>query len=344
METSIYFDPDDSKTRVNDSDQKLIDFYKEFEELVSSDDLILSKWLMRLKFDKKKILSKNLEMEDIFYTITSFFKQDIHCIYTDDNSNELIMRIRIKFANKKGEVEDTSQSLRMIENTMLDTVVIKGVADIQNAMLRCDKRGGFINESGKFEQVNEWILDTDGSNFLDVITHPAVDSSRLISNDIHETYNVLGVEAVRTLLIREILEVIDDASNVDRRHVSMLVDMMTYRGGLISIDRNGMKLTEAGPLAKCSFEEADQQLYKAAIFADYDNLEGVSGNIMLGQVPPCGTGVVDIQLDEEKFSKYLAQSRKYYNRNKIKTKLSDIPEVPKNTEEYCDDIGFDFDS
>ena len=344
LETSIYFDPDDSKTRVNDSDQKLIDFYKEFEELVSSDDLILSKWLMRLKFDKKKILSKNLEMEDIFYTITSFFKQDIHCIYTDDNSNELIMRIRIKFANKKGEVEDTSQSLRMIENTMLDTVVIKGVADIQNAMLRCDKRGGFINESGKFEQVNEWILDTDGSNFLDVITHPAVDSSRLISNDIHETYNVLGVEAVRTLLIREILEVIDDASNVDRRHVSMLVDMMTYRGGLISIDRNGMKLTEAGPLAKCSFEEADQQLYKAAIFADYDNLEGVSGNIMLGQVPPCGTGVVDIQLDEEKFSKYLAQSRKYYNRNKIKTKLSDIPEIPKNTEEYCDDIGFDFDS
>ena len=149
---------------------------------------------------------------------------------------------------------------------------------------------------------------------------------------------------MRTLLIREILEVIDDASNVDRRHVSMLVDMMTYRGGLISIDRNGMKLTEAGPLAKCSFEEADQQLYKAAIFADYDNLEGVSGNIMLGQVPPCGTGVVDIQLDEEKFSKYLAQSRKYYNRNKIKTKLSDIPEVPKNTEEYCDDIGFDFDS
>ena len=136
------------------------------------------------------------------------------------------------------------------------------------------------------------------------------------------------------------MEVIDDASNVDRRHVMMLVDMMTYRGKLISIDRNGMKLTESGPLAKCSFEEADQQLYKAAIFGDYDNMLGVSGNIMMGQAPPCGTGVVHVRLDEEKFSKYTLQAQKAQKAQKA----YNTEEAETNNDDYCDTIDFEFDA
>lgn len=344
LETTVYFDPNQEATVVEDeSDQKLIDFYKKFEDIVKPDEVPISKWLLRFKFDKKKILGKNLEMEDIFYSITSNYKQDIHCIYTDDNSEELIMRIR--FTGKKSV--DTMESLRNLEGVLLDTIVVKGFYGIQNTMLRCEKRGGKINEVGKFDTINEYILDTDGSNMLDTISYPVVDDTRLISNDIHEVYDVLGVEATRNILIREILEVIDDASNVDRRHVMMLVDMMTYRGKLISIDRNGMKLTESGPLAKCSFEEADQQLYKAAIFGDYDNMFGVSGNIMMGQAPPCGTGVVHVRLDEEKFSRYTLQAQKARNADKAQTDQKEQKTDENHNEsqdEYCDTIDFEFDA
>lgn len=352
LETSIYFDPNEENTKAGNSDRELIQFYKRFETVVGNQEAQpFSKWMLRFKFDKKKLLAKNLEMEDIYYSIATVYKEDMNVIYTDDNSKDLIMRVRVKLTNKKGDVEDTFHMLRSLEGEMLNNVVIKGVAKIQNCTIRCEKRGGALTAQGKFEMFHEWIVDTDGTNFIDVVTHPAVDKTRLYTNDIHEMYEVLGIEAARTLLIREILEVIDDASNVDRRHVSLLVDAMTTQGMLVSIDRNGMKLTKAGPLAKCSFEEADQQLYKAAIFADYDNLSGVSGNIMLGQAPPCGTGIVEMHLDEDKFTAYMAHGLKL-NKPKVfgdKSKPVNMEEIAfeetKETpiEDDCDAIGFDFD-
>ena len=69
----------------------------------------------------------------------------------------------------------------------------------------------------------------------------------------------------------------------------------------MSIDRFGInRATINGPLAKCSFEETTDQLFKASIFGELDKLEGVSSNIMMGQIVPGGTGNVNILLDESK--------------------------------------------
>ena len=40
-------------------------------------------------------------------------------------------------------------------------------------------------------------------------------------------------------------------------------------------------------------------LINASIFAEYDKVNGVSANVMLGQQPPCGTGDSRILIDEE---------------------------------------------
>lgn len=39
-------------------------------------------------------------------------------------------------------------------------------------------------------------------------------------------------------------------------------------------------------------------MFNAAMWAEKDNMKGVSANIMFGQKPPCGTGFVDILVDE----------------------------------------------
>jgi hypothetical protein len=41
-------------------------------------------------------------------------------------------------------------------------------------------------------------------------------------------------------------------------------------------------------------------MFEAATWADRDSMRGVSANIMFGQKPPCGTGFVDILVDETK--------------------------------------------
>ena len=189
--------------------------------------------------------------------------------------------------------------LSNIESKLMDNLVIRGIEGINNVTLRQDIRGG---------SKKDWLIDTDGSNIIDTILHPEVDKYRTFSNDIHEMYSIFGIEAARHTLIREIREVMDEASEIDPRHVHLLADMMTTKGVLIPIDRNGMKLTDVGPLAKCSFEEADQQLYKAAIFGETDGVTGVSSNIILGQAPPCGTGTVHVKLHEEYFNDLMLNS------------------------------------
>ena len=63
---------------------------------------------------------------------------------------------------------------------------------------------------------------------------------------------------------------------------------MTNRGNLMSIDRFGINRGNIGPLAEYSLKK--QQInYLGFNFGELDNLTGVSSNIMMGQIPPCGT-------------------------------------------------------
>jgi DNA-directed RNA polymerase beta' subunit len=73
---------------------------------------------------------------------------------------------------------------------------------------------------------------------------------------------------------------------------------MTYHGYLIAIARFGMSKLENGVLAKSSFEMTSKVLFDAAVSGEFDSMKGVSANIMFGQKPPCGTGLVDILIDE----------------------------------------------
>ena len=90
------------------------------------------------------------------------------------------------------------------------------------------------------------------------------------------------------------------AGSINYRHPCLLVDAMTYHGYLIAIDRFGMNKLENGVLAKSSFEMTSKVLFDAAVAGEFDTMRGVSANIMFGQKPPCGTGFVDILIDESR--------------------------------------------
>jgi len=77
-------------------------------------------------------------------------------------------------------------------------------------------------------------------------------------------------------------------------------------------------------------------LINASIFAEYDNVNGVSANVMLGQQPPCGTGDVSILLDEEHLMELIKDMQP--------VKLENIAEEEDDDDEICveDDIKFNF--
>ena len=98
---------------------------------------------------------------------------------------------------------------------------------------------------------------------------------------------------------KEIFDVFDFVAPYGTRHSNLLVDIITNRGFLMSID--GINKSDRGPLAKCSFEETPDIIARAAIFGELDkDSVSISQYYVSGEVP-IGTGATELLFDEEKF-------------------------------------------
>lgn len=279
----ILYDPDPVNTTVPE-DQMFVRFWY----LLPLDELEdLNPWVLRFELDSNLLFDQGLTVAQIVEKIQFYFDNNtLHCIYSDDNTIDPVIRLRLT----TNECDDMSQ----LQELLLDNVVLKGVNDIQKVFMREEK----INE---FSQDTEWVLDTEGTNLLDVMAVPEVDFTRTVSNNVIEIFETLGIEAARSTLLKELKQVLSfDGSYVNHRHLATLVDIMTYRGHLMSITRHGVNRTETGPLTRCSFEETADILLEAAIFSEMDNMKGVTDNVLIGQLAPLGTGHVDLYLDTDK--------------------------------------------
>ena len=280
-------------------DREFIKSYKEFSELFDIDNIdesCLSPWILRLAFDKEALMNRKLTIQEIQETIKENFHndQEIDCVYSDDSVNDVIMRIRIK-QDSKGNFLDFMKDFekQLIELSLRGIINIKRVEIAETNIIK-------YNNDGSIGAAKEWILKTDGSNLLDILSDDNVDITRTITNDILEFHEIFGIEATRELIYRELCKVYDE-KHPNPRHIQMLSDIMTYRGKLMQIDRHGLnKNSEIGPIAKASFEEVMNIFTKAAIFAEKDNMKGVSSNILAGQFCKSGTNSFEILMDEDK--------------------------------------------
>nr|WRJ69948.1 DNA-directed RNA polymerase II subunit Rpb1 [Oceanusvirus sp.] len=293
----VYYDPVDWDTRVEE-DRELIEAYRVFAS-DEPDTSASCPWVIRLEIDREALLNNGLSMLDVSDAVNNFYKDTVCTMHSDDNSAQLVFRARLKPQGGG----DMLTEIRAFETAMMESVTLKGNLGIRTAMplrLQGAKEYEFDGALGKFSRVStedEWILECDGRDLTEVLASPLVDSRRTQSNDVCETLRVLGVEAAHRKMFEELQEVFKDR-NINPRHLLLLVDTMTLGGGLQSINRHGINRGDIGPLAKCSFEETTEMLTHAAMFADVDRVNGVSASIMLGQVPPGGTGEVDPLLDE----------------------------------------------
>ena len=303
--TAIYYDPKDDST-VIEEDKDLIKFFKAFEledaveTAEGTEETGKSKWMLRLEFDREKMFNKNISMDDINFALEKQTQMaSISKIYSDYNSPRQIMRIRVeKDADLGGFADglDDLATMKKLQNNLLNNIIIRGVPAIKAVTYR--KIKDFKEPDGEeYKPIEEYVLDTDGSNILEVITHPMVDAHRVYTTDVYDVLSLLGIEAARSILLSEITGLFEEVG-LNFRHLGLLCDVMTRGGRLMSIDRYGINKNDIGPLAKASFEETEKILLKAALFSEVDPVTGVSANIMTGQPIRGGTAFSQIMLDE----------------------------------------------
>ncbi len=137
-----------------------------------------------------------------------------------------------------------------------------------------------------------FVILTAGSNLEAIMDLKGVNKERTISNDIHEVARVLGVEAARETVIREIKKVIESQGlDIDERHLKLVADAMTSSGEIKGVTRMGIISEKSSILARASFETPIKQFVNASIKNSKDELASVIENIILNQPVPVGTGL-----------------------------------------------------
>jgi len=292
----IYYDPNSSSSStVIKEDVEILKSYEKFS-VTQKDMNCVSPWMLRLELDRMEMAARNVDMTTIATKIqNNKILKIFDCIHSDTNSpDKLILRITFGV-----DVVKNALSLRFVEDKLLDTV-LTGV-DGLGRVYRREVKSELVYDStiGGYAPMKQFVLDVEGTNLLDLATVQNVDPLRSFSNDIHEIMDVFGIETARLCMYEEFMEVFK-TEFVNYHHMITLIDAMTYPGYILSADRFGMSKSDSGVLARSSFEETSKILFNAAMSGEFDNMKGVSSNIMFGQKPPCGTGFVDILVDETK--------------------------------------------
>ena len=313
----ICFDPNDKNTQIVDDIEMLEQFY-EFEDMVDEcngedskeTDPSKSKWIIRIEMDTETLLDKNITMDDIHFAITNSHGDEISCVYSDYNSDNLVFRIRLNDKILKGKkplrgIADTlDQSddiymLRIFQDNLLNNIVLRGINGVTNVLPR-KLQNYVIKEDGKYVHKDIWLMDTTGSNLMETLALDFIDSSRTFSNDIKEIFNVLGIEAARQVIYNEFVEVMEFSGvYINYHHLSLLCDRMTSSENMVSIFRSGILNDDIGPISKSTFEVHTEVLLNASRHADFDHMRGVSANVMMGQMGVFGTGSFQVVLDME---------------------------------------------
>ena len=173
----------------------------------------------------------------------------------------------------------------------LGEVIVCGCKNIQRVYIQ--------KESDKLFRLN-----TLGSNLMELLGHPDVDTSSVYCNNMWEVLECLGIEATREFLLEEFHRVVSsDGTFIHPSHVRLLVDFMTYHGTITSISRYGMKKETNGPLSKASFEEVMDHFLTASFMAETEPVESISASIICGKRSKTGTGLCSLVMDVSAISK-----------------------------------------
>ena len=229
--------------------------------------------LVRIDLNQETLDERGLEPEEIAETIESKLGVDT---------------VRDGTVIEFGPDEPSYRQLLQLVEQLRD-IVFKGIEEVSRVVIRKEQRG---------DDEHEFVLYTEGSAYGDVMEIDGIDPTRTTTNNIHEIYRTLGVEAARESIIEETMNTLEEQGldDVNVRHLMLVSDAMTTKGTIESIGRHGISGSKESVLARAAFEVTVNHLLDAAVHGEIDDLNGVTENVIVGKPIKLGTGDVDLRM------------------------------------------------
>ena len=171
----------------------------------------------------------------------------------------------------------------------LKEVVVAGIKEISRAIIsRKENTEKSTEERGR--ECFQLLIEGVGLQAVMGVRGLLGETAR--TTHIMEVEKVLGIEAARKTTMDEIQYTMrQHGMDIDDRHVTLLADVMTFRGEVLGITRFGVPKMKQSVLMLASFEKTSDHLYDAAVRSRTDTIAGVSECIITGVPMPVGTGI-----------------------------------------------------
>lgn len=138
------------------------------------------------------------------------------------------------------------------------------------------------------------VVSTEGSDMSSLLCFPFIDPSTVISSDIWDVYNCLGIEAARAELFSNLKKLISSSgSYINDRHYQVVVERLTHTGTLSGANHGGLE--ECPPLSKILFERPVSILTDSCAFGARDDMKGLASSIMFGKPADIGHRKVEVK-------------------------------------------------
>lgn len=241
----------------------------EFGDLIKEDTLDLLELNYEVKLNMEVLEEYMIDKEGV----VEILKDKLRKVTVKDEDDKLIIHPDKSDYDLKDlqKIRKKSKGLRL-----------KGLKGIDHVVIMKEK--------------GEWRIQTAGTNLRKALKIDEVDKERTISNDLYEVKKVLGIEAVRNVIYEEIENTLEEQGiHVDERWILLIADLMTKEGEVSGTTRYGIAGSKESVLARASFEETKKHVSQAGIKGERDDLNSVVENIIVGQVAPIGTGILDLK-------------------------------------------------
>uniref|UniRef100_A0A6C0LJ14 DNA-directed RNA polymerase n=1 Tax=viral metagenome TaxID=1070528 RepID=A0A6C0LJ14_9ZZZZ len=283
-------------------EKAMIENFEKDNPSLAKIDKKLSRWVIRIELDKKKMMYKSITMEKIVERLAIRFN-NFFIVYSSELDENSTLRIYIK------EVEfiKVSEVKKHVTKILYDKILnllIRGVDNILDSKIQ-PITVREQDDDGSYTPKEEFMIRTTGldiHNIIKIAEELAIDTNELHIGSVMDTYEYFGIEAARSRIIEQMVTVMEGKSPT-YHHLSIYADILTWSGKIKAIER-AIRSEKNKTLGMASGYAASKVLMSAAGMGVEETTNNVTGPVMLGSIPKVGTNYSNIVINTEFVKKH----------------------------------------
>lgn len=251
----------------------------------------LSDFCCRFVLNRTALNFRNISISDILAVLSG---SGVYPIAMNINAPYIVIRVYLYI--RTIDIHDILKSLTTTREYIMSQLV-SGIAGIRRTyvsskmIIRQDASGKVVAEKVNY-------ITTDGTNLMETLFNfPELDASRSSSDSVSEVTELYGINAGVQKIIAELHQLNE---TVHIRHYMEIADELGYTGTITSSDIGGVRHREPSDILLASgISDAVRVLTKGAVNSVTNNMDSMTANLMLGQLPKIGTHYNDICINEQ---------------------------------------------